>query len=384
MNAFEELMKVRWIAKRSDRELYYRVKDELGSIRSFLVEKLGYRIVSNSSLIKVEKLPGEAQPWMGILQFKDPLDYTMFCFILMFLEDKDAEEQFVLSQLTQYLTSCDTEGRMAWTVYENRQRLIRVMRFCMEYELFLVDDGNTESFVTDLESEALYENTGLSKYFARAFTKDISSYQSVEDFFRSEWLDMNEDRGVVRRQRVYRKLLLSLGLYREKEQDEDFNYIRNYRSVIENDLEQLMDVSVQVFKSGAFLVLGENSELGRIFPGRNSMSDLILLWNAEIVSQVKEGRLTLDLQERIRLPLLRLKQIIRETRIKYNTGLAKQLRDMSDEKFTEALMTELISMDLIRIEEEYQEALLMPIVGRIIGSYPERYLELKEEEDVIE
>lgn len=57
MNIMEELMNERWISKYRDRDKYYRIKDELSEIRPFLVEKLGYRVISNSSLVKLEKLP---------------------------------------------------------------------------------------------------------------------------------------------------------------------------------------------------------------------------------------------------------------------------------------------------------------------------------------
>lgn len=379
MNVLEELMNERWISKHRDRDLYYRIKDELGDIRTFLVEKLGYRIISNSSLVKLEKLPGEALPWMGIQQFKDVSEYALFCVILMFLEDKEAEEQFVLSQLTEYITASFPEGQMAWTVYANRQKLIRVMKFCIKNDLFLIDDGNADNFVTDFEAEALYENTGLSKYFARTFTKDISGFRSVEDFFQSEWLDMNEERGVIRRQRVYRKLLLALGIYREKEQDEDFNYVKNYRSVIESDLEPLLDASIQIYKSSAYLILGENGDLGRVFPARNSLSDAILLLHGEMIRLVKAGELKTEINERILLPLIKLRDIIRDTRRKYGAGLIKAYREMSEREFADCLIEELESLDFIRIDAVTEEVQVMPVVGKIMGRYPERYLEQKRE-----
>lgn len=383
MNILEELMNERWISKYRDRDKYYRIKDEISEVRSFLVEKLGYRIISNSSLIKLEKLPGEALPWMGIREFKDTSDYALFCVILMFLEDKDAEEQFVLSQLTEYITGNYPEGQMPWTVYANRQRLIRVMKFCMKNDLFVIDDGNGDQFVTDLETEALYENTGLSRYFARTFTRDISANKSVADFFQSEWLDMNEDRGVIRRQRVYRKLLLSLGLYRENGQDEDFNYVKNYRSVIENDLEQLVDATLQVYKSSAYLILGETGDLGKIFPARNSLSDAILLLHGEIRERVESGVLKVEVNERINLPLIKLEEIIRTTRTKYGSGFSKAFREMPDPEFIQTIIEEMEGLDFLRIDQVTEEAEIMPVAGKLTGRYPERYLEQKSGEETL-
>ncbi len=383
MNILEELMNERWISKYRDRDKYYQIKDEISEVRPFLVEKLGYRIISNSSLIKLEKLPGEALPWMGIREFKDTSDYALFCVILMFLEDKDAEEQFVLSQLTEYITGNYPEGQMSWTVYANRQRLIRVMKFCMKNDLFVMDDGNGDQFVTDLETEALYENTGLSRYFARTFTRDISANKSVADFFQSEWLDMNEDRGVIRRQRVYRKLLLSLGLYRENGQDEDFNYVKNYRSVIENDLEQLVDATLQVYKSSAYLILGETGDLGKIFPARNSLSDAILLLHGEIRERVESGGLKVEVNERINLPLIKLEEIIRTTRTKYGSGFSKAFREMPDPEFIQTIVEEMEGLDFLRIDQVTEEAEIIRVAGKLTGRYPERYLEQKSGEETL-
>ena len=77
------------------------VKDEIGKSRDFLTEKLGYQAIITPNLIKLEKIPAYAQNWMGIQDFSDRLEYIFLCMILMFLEDRDAGEQFVLSMLTE-------------------------------------------------------------------------------------------------------------------------------------------------------------------------------------------------------------------------------------------------------------------------------------------
>lgn len=194
---------------------------------------------------------------------------------------------------------------------------------------------------------------------------------------------MNEDRGVIRRQRVYRKLLLSLGMYRENGQDEDFNYVKNYRSVIENDLEQLIDASLQVYKSSAYLILGETGDLGKIFPARNSLSDAILLLHGEIRRQTEAGELKIGINERIFLPLIQLEQIIRTTRTKYGSGFSKAFRDMPDHEFIQTIVEEMEGLDFLRIDHVTEEAEIMPVAGKLTGKYPDRYLEQKGEGETI-
>ncbi|MBQ4529921.1 MAG: TIGR02678 family protein [Lachnospiraceae bacterium] len=343
-------------------------------------DKLGYRIIQNGTLIKLEKLPGEAQAWMGISDFSSAMEYVLFCLILMFLEDKDAEEQFVLSQLTEYVKAQYPGGNVEWTVYEHRRKLIRVIKFCMKQDLFYINDGSEDGFATNLETEALYENTGVSKYFTRNFTQDISQYKKQEDFFQSDWMDMDEDRGIIRRQRVYRKLLLSMGVYREKEQDEDFAYIRNYRGVIETDLEKLTDCQLQVHKSSAYLMMGEEGDLGKMFPGNNSISDAILLLFYEIQERVKAEKLVLRVNETICLSEAEFQEIIFQCKERYNEGFAKKYREMSQEEFCDILMKELEQFGMIQTDEVTKDITIMPIAGKLCGSYPEEFLK-KETKD---
>ena len=93
MRTLEILLERRWILKSRDRELYYQIRDELGNVKKFLTEKLGYQVIVNPYLIKVEKMPAKPESWMGIREFTDPIEYVFFCMVLMFLEEKEAEEQ---------------------------------------------------------------------------------------------------------------------------------------------------------------------------------------------------------------------------------------------------------------------------------------------------
>ena len=120
------------------------------------MEKLGYQVVVNPYMIKVEKMPAVPENWMGILEFKEPIEYVFFCLVLMFLEDKEAEEQFVLSELTEYVQSQYQEEQIDWTVYRYRRHMIKVMKYCVAVGILNVDDGSEEGFAKDDTSEVLY------------------------------------------------------------------------------------------------------------------------------------------------------------------------------------------------------------------------------------
>lgn len=68
MTVLEELFNRRWIIREYDKELYHRVCDQLPTYQKFLNEKLDYPVIVTPKLTKLEKIPGQAEPWMGGLK----------------------------------------------------------------------------------------------------------------------------------------------------------------------------------------------------------------------------------------------------------------------------------------------------------------------------
>ena len=368
MNALEILLSKRWILKARDREMYYQMKDEVGSVKKFLMEKLGYQVIVNPYLVKVEKLPAKAERWMGIQEFNAPIEYAFFCLILMFLEDKEAEEQFVLSELTEYVQGQYQEEKVDWTVYHYRRHLIKVMKYCVSIGIVNVDDGSEEGFAKDDSSEVLYENTGASRYFMRNFTQDIMEYKDYTDFQKAEWIDVNEDRGIVRRQRVYRNLLMSMGLYRTEDNEEDYVYVKNYRNMIQGELEELFPCELQVYRSSAYLVLGEECRMGRVLPEENTLSDIVLLCGQLIREKVERREYEVRVDENIRISKEAFRSLIEECRARFGKGFIKTYREMVTEEFYREISSYLKNLELV--EELREDIYIRPALGKVIGKYP--------------
>ena len=131
MSGLEVLLNRRWVLKAQDKELYYKIRDEIGEIRKFAADKMGCLITENSILVKMEKIPVVPECFMGIREFGSREEYAMLCILLMFLEDRDAQEQFILSQLTEYVAANMPGEAIDWTLYTNRRRMIRVLRYAV-------------------------------------------------------------------------------------------------------------------------------------------------------------------------------------------------------------------------------------------------------------
>ena len=373
MNVMEVLLSKRWIVKAKDKELYYRVKDELPSVKKFLSEKLGYQVIVNPYLIKLEKIPTVAQPWMGIQDFTEPIHYEFLCLILAFLEDKEIEEQFVLSQLTEFIKLNHKEENIDWTLYSYRRNLIKVLKFCIQNQLFLVDDGTEDSFREREDGEVLYENTGASRYFMKSFSKDIMEYTKPEDFQESDWFEVDEDRGFARRHRVYKRLIFAPGMYKEDGSPEDFEYLKYYGRRLSEELEQIFDCHVHIHRGSAFLLSGEDGRMGTVFPGNNSISDILLLCFGEIRKKIEFGEWKAGQDEMCRIDRIEFENLIKKVKQEYGSGFSKNYREMPEGEFVRSVMEEMKLWMFIRSEDASHQVRVCPLAGKIQGRYPEDY-----------
>ncbi len=371
MKELEILLSRRWVLKSEDKELYYQVRDAIGEIRRFAREKLGCQVIENALLVKLEKIPPIPRPFMGAIEFTSPEEYAFLCVLLMFLEDKDGEEQFILSQLTEYISANMPGQPVDWTLFTNRRRLVKVLRYAAAQGLLRVTDGSDDLFMDRETGEVLYENTGASRYFMRNFPRDIMGYSRPEDFRESDWFGGDEDRGVARRWRVYKRLLFSPGMYRREGPEEDFEYLKYYGRRLTDDLEQTFSCQVHIHKGSAFVLAGPDCHMGDVFPGGNALSDIILLCCGQIRQKAESGQWQVEADETIVVSRLDFEQLLREVKERFGSGFTKSYREQPDGEFVREV-TEAMER-LTFIHSEGQTVTVWPLAGKMEGRYPDDY-----------
>ena len=380
MEEVELLLNRRWILKSEDKELYYKVRDSIGEIRKFATEKMGCQVLENSLLVKLEKIPAIPEPFMGIGEFTSKEEYAFLCVLLMFLEDKDAEEQFILSQLTEYIAANMPGETVDWTLFTSRRRLVKVLRYAVSQRILKVTDGSDDLFMDGEAGEVLYENTGASRYFMRSFSRDIMDFGKPEDFQESEWFEMDEDRGIARRHRVYKRLLFSVGMYRETGAEEDFEYLKYYGRRLAEDLEQNFECRVHIHRGSAFLMMGEDCHMGTAFPGNNAVSDILLLCCARIRENVRQGIWKPGKEETIRVGNLEFEQMLKDVKKDFGSGFTKNYREMPDGEFVKEVLAQMELWTFLK--REAQEIVIYPSAGKMAGVYPEDYTGGRDEQQM--
>ena len=262
MYEFRYLLDRFWVTRADHKGLYFSVKRALPNYRRLINEQLGWNLIVNESVIKLEKVPPEAMAWMGIQEFQEKLDYCLLCGMLLFLSDLDDGEQFLLSSLTEALEAILAEVQpVDWTRFPHRKALVRVLQYAQRTGMLLAYDGVSEGFGNDQTQEVLYENTGLSRHFPVHFGRDIMKCRSIEDFEAFSWEGEEAERGRQRIQRVYRQLTLAPALYWSEQNHSDYDYVKNQRSWLNRYLGEALGGELQIHKNGAFFVLDEENSL---------------------------------------------------------------------------------------------------------------------------
>ena len=129
----EYLLNNFWITKEENPEKYFKIKNNLDYYKDFIQNKLGSRLIVNSRFIKLEKIPSIPKQYMGIMEFTDKLEYILLFIILLFLEDKTKNEQFILSSLIDFITNKATtlelDNTPNWNILHHRKCLVKVINY---------------------------------------------------------------------------------------------------------------------------------------------------------------------------------------------------------------------------------------------------------------
>ena len=364
-----------WVLRAEEPQVYKLIREREHKLKRYISDKFGFDLIIHQHFIKLEKIPVEPKPWMGIQSFSEPIDYAIFCCALAFTEQRSVDEQFLLSDLVESVQEMyQGEFPLDWTNYQHRRSLVRALKEVVKLKLVKTIDGSLELFQSNEEEEVLYEVSVYGRYFMRSYPDDLFRFHSMEEILESEWLRHPDDR---RRKRVYRKLMFSPVVHRETADDPDFAYIRNYRNRLREDLEEHTPFRLEVFKNAAFLTLSERKRRYTLFPDQRGISDAALHAMAHIRSQEDLEPTELGT---IRLPHSTFESLVRDVKEIYGHGWSKQHRDETARETAKEILKLWREWELAEEEPDSGMIVVKSGAGRMIGHYPKAYLKKRGEQ----
>lgn len=370
MNEVRTLLTDYWICKDTDKEKYYRVKRDIPKFQKFVKDQLGWKLIHTDSLLKLEKRPAHAEPFMGISEFAEIRDYCILCCALMFLEDREEHEQFLLSELIDYVgTQLSQYMEVDWTSFGQRKSLVRVMQYMERLNMLKVYEGRSEGFTAEEGQEVLYENTGYSRYFATSFPVDISGFADFKDFEEYDIEDVQDDKGTRRLNRVYRQLAVCPSVYWTSNEDGDGVYIKNQRQRISKNLDENLGGHLEVCRNNAAFVLNSGDTYGNVHPRDAMLPDIVLLVSAMIRDGVFSGELEKKNDECIYMGRVDFENLLTECRNRWKGAWSKEYREMDDEKYIRSVTEYMEKWMMIKCDAD--TVTVMPSAAMAAGRYPD-------------
>lgn len=367
----EYLLNNYWCIKEQNPDIYFKIKNHLDYYKDFIHTKLGSRLIVNDRFIKLEKIPAIPKSYMGIPTFTDTLEYTILFIVLLFLEDKPKLEQFILSNLLDFIintaTTLELDNVPNWNILHHRKCLVNVINQIKKLGIIKVVEENN-LFTEDTSAEALYETTGLSNYYVREFKNNILEYTDLSDYINDEFSAQNENVGDVRRYKVYRHLLYSLVTYSEDLTEFEMDYLRKFRSSINNELTKYTTSELELTRNMAVLMYDDTSREKFDFPNNKAITDIVLLVNSSILKKINNEELELNIDETITISKEQISRIIKDVRQENISYFSKYYKDMSIDNFINEVLSYMKEYDFIRVSDLGYK--IYPMVSRLTGYIP--------------
>lgn len=349
-----------WILKEDDLDNYYKIKRNQHLLRDYINKTLGSRLIIHDRFIKLEKIPAQALESIGLPNFILQTDYIYLCLILLFLEDKTRETYFMLSDLIDYVkntaVALELNNIPNWTLTKERKSLKRAVNFLEKIKVIKLKDASKDDFSDNENAEALYISTGLSNYVMRMFNNEIFDIKQEEDFIRDEWTYQNDEKGDIRKYKIYRNLIYTPCIYMNDISKSEIDYLKQLRHHISNELSNL-NYELELTKNMALVFENENALTKDSFPNNKRISAIVLIVLTKLYELIKENKIILNEYEIGKISYEDLSNIIIGIKNKYNIYLSKTLKDLTDSAFFENILDILETYTFIRNVDNYYEIL---------------------------
>ena len=366
---FRDLLYNFWIVKDGNEEIYYKIKYNQNKIKDFVSKNLGSNLIIHNRFIKLEKIPSYLVASEGINTFNNVEDYIFLALILLYLEDKARGDLFVLTDLIDYVknTSITLELNHIpdWSLKKDRKGIDAAINFLVNLSAIKVKDRDKVSFVDNRESQALYEVTGISNYIMRLFDTSITDITDINDFLKLEFQNQDEEKGDVRRYKVFRNILYLPSTSTKSISSSEIDYIKKNRNYIKNEISSKLDMEVEITNNLTLLYDDTSSTMKDNFPNNKKITEIVLMVNKEILDDIKNGKIILDNYECASVDISYLKMIIKRIKNEKIPYIGKTLEKETFDKFYKEVVNYMCMYNFISIDGDL--VTINPTISRMVG-----------------
>lgn len=358
-----------WITKDKNKDLYYQIKNKQNKIKDFISKNLGSNLIIHDRFIKLEKIPTVIKANDKLNNFTSVLEYVILIILLLFLEDKTRGDYFVLSDLIEYVKNTSITLELShvpdWNKVQDRKCLSNLILLLEELQIIKIKDAGKVSFVESKEAEVLYESLGTSNYLMRMFDNDINELVTPEDFIKNEFMSQNEEKGDIRRYKVFRNVLYTPAVSSKDISINELDYIKKNRNYIKTEIDKYLNMELEITHNLSILYDEESNTEKDNFPNTKKLTEIVLMVNEKLLKEIKDNKILLDDFEVATIKEDYFENIIIEIKKTKAPYIGKTLLKETDKKFYEMVLEYMEKYNIV--EKNNDEIIIYPTVSRLVG-----------------
>ena len=362
-----------WITKDKNKDLYYQIKKNQNKIKDFISKNLGSNLIVHDRFIKLEKIPTIIKTNAKLEGFTSVLEYVILTIMLLFLEDKTRGDYFILSDLIEYVknTSITLELNHIpdWNKVQDRRCLSNVISLLEELQIIKIKDAGKVSFIDSVDAEVLYESLGTSNYMMRMFDNDINELETPEDFIKNEFISQDEEKGDIRRYKVFRNILYTPAVSSNDITTNELDYIKKNRNYIKTEIDKNLNMEVEVTHNLAILYDEDSNTEKDNFPNNKKLTEIVLMVNEKILKEIKDNKIAINNLEIATIKEDYFENIVKEIKRTKAPYIGKTLLRETDKRFYEMILEYMEKYNFI--EKNDDEIIIYPTVSRLVGKTKE-------------
>jgi len=327
------LLNRHWITKEEDPELFYAIRDQYTELRDWFAEYTGFSLILTRMMVKLDKAPVIAKPWMGFSEFKETRDYVLFTFALWYLESKTELDQFVLTDIIEQVSEklIEMEIEISWINYQHRLSMVRALKKLRQLGVLRHIDGEEMDWAQNSQTKnVLYECSPAARYVLRQFPRELKLYEHMNQM-NEQIIYPDTDDGNLRnrRHRVYRRLLLEPAISDREWNADELYYVQTQKSKLIDQLQFMFGMEGSRYREGLFFFHPDVTGDCDLFPTAAAISDLVMLFASELRKRLGDHEWFINEQGTVELTQTDIEEIVYRMKEKYQDYWSKEHRSMN-------------------------------------------------------
>ena len=136
----------------------------------------------------------------------------------------------------------------------------------------------------------------------------------------------------------------------------------------------MLESTLEVHKNGAYILLTENKNYKNTFPSNKAISDVVAFINTIIVENTIKNEYKKNIDDTINITEIQMSKLIRTVKEKYSKGFSKEYREMPEDKMLTEVVKYMEQFDMLRCDQNNKGYIIMPMCFKIIGKYPQEFI----------